>query len=906
MVMWAGLLAGAILGGLIGGIAGAIALGFLGWLLGVIIAASHRRGASPGAVAAPKPAADRLGEIERRLAAIEARLARFESGAGAQEPRGMAESPAQPTPPPIPAPAESPPPIPPAEAPAQAAARTAPSAARPNALAAWFTAGNAIARIGVVVLFIGVAFLLKYAVDNELVPPAARVGGVGLAGLALLVLGWRLRHSRPGYALSLQGAGVGLAYLAVFGAFRLYALVSTEAAFVLLFAIAALATVLAVRQDSEALAGFGAAGGFLAPVLASAGSGSHVVLFGFYAVLNVAILATAWFKAWRSLNLVGFAFTFLVGLSWGLSYYRPEHFATVEPFLALFFASYLAVSILFARREAGAGGRRVDAVLVFGVPVAAFGLQAGLVADTEYGLAITSLALAAVYAGLFLAMRRRGEPAWRLLDQSFLALAVVFAAIAIPLAFDARWTSASWAIAGAGLVWVGAKRDQAWAQAFGLVLQLAAGVAFVDSWGAIPMDYPVLNGVFLGAVLVAASGMATHLALGAAPEGATKSRGLVASAFLWSLAWWLFALHEDIARFVDRDYETNALLASFAATALVLGLLHRGGRWREAAWPAQALLPVLYAFLALAVIEARHPFGYAGWIAWPFALACHYGLRWRIEDRDHPAKGAFATFQHAGAFVLAAAVGAWELRYAALDAGFGRSAWTLAAAIVVPAWLLVMASSAAARRHWPVGGRVHAYLVAGAMPVALGLWLWVFYANGVRAGPSPPLPYLPLFNGVDLAHALVALAFASWSKALAQGGLTLPPSLRGTPAKAALGAAAFAWANGVLLRSLHEWADVPYRLEAWMRSFVTQASLSVFWTLVAVGLMVFASRRAARGLWMVGAALMAVVLAKLTFVDFTSLGGIERIVSFIGVGVLMLLVGYLSPVPPRQGAPAPD
>jgi len=34
-------------------------------------------------------------------------------------------------------------------------------------------------------------------------------------------------------------------------------------------------------------------------------------------------------------------------------------------------------------------------------------------------------------------------------------------------------------------------------------------------------------------------------------------------------------------------------------------------------------------------------------------------------------------------------------------------------------------------------------------------------------------------------------------------------------------------------------------------------------------------------------------------VDLSNVGGVERIVSFIGVGMLMLLIGYLSPVPPR-------
>jgi uncharacterized membrane protein len=63
--------------------------------------------------------------------------------------------------------------------------------------------------------------------------------------------------------------------------------------------------------------------------------------------------------------------------------------------------------------------------------------------------------------------------------------------------------------------------------------------------------------------------------------------------------------------------------------------------------------------------------------------------------------------------------------------------------------------------------------------------------------------------------------------------------------------------------------------------------------------MIAATRRALRPLWIVGAALMALVVAKLFLVDLSGVGTIERIVSFIVVGLLMLLIGYFSPVPPR-------
>jgi uncharacterized membrane protein len=64
--------------------------------------------------------------------------------------------------------------------------------------------------------------------------------------------------------------------------------------------------------------------------------------------------------------------------------------------------------------------------------------------------------------------------------------------------------------------------------------------------------------------------------------------------------------------------------------------------------------------------------------------------------------------------------------------------------------------------------------------------------------------------------------------------------------------------------------------------------------------MVAATRLKLRPLWITGAALMGVVVVKLFFLDLSHIGGIERIVTFMGVGVLMLVVGYFSPVPPAQ------
>src|SRR3954468_15606001 len=90
-----------------------------------------------------------------------------------------------------------------------------------------------------------------------------------------------------------------------------------------------------------------------------------------------------------------------------------------------------------------------------------------------------------------------------------------------------------------------------------------------------------------------------------------------------------------------------------------------------------------------------------------------------------------------------------------------------------------------------------------------------------------------------------------------------------------------------------------------MASVLVQSALSISWTVLALALMLFATRHARRAIWVVGGALMAVVVVKLFALDLQHVTGVERIVSFIAVGVLMLLVGYFAPVPPRAAEVPP-
>ena len=114
----------------------------------------------------------------------------------------------------------------------------------------------------------------------------------------------------------------------------------------------------------------------------------------------------------------------------------------------------------------------------------------------------------------------------------------------------------------------------------------------------------------------------------------------------------------------------------------------------------------------------------------------------------------------------------------------------------------------------------------------------------------------------------------------------------------------FFWLNAALIRALHYTVGTPVTVFGIMDSQVVQAALSIFWGLLGFAAMTIAARQRWRSVWVVGAALMIVVVAKLFLIDLSSVGTIARIASFLTVGVLLLVTGYLAPLPPKPAADA--
>jgi uncharacterized membrane protein len=409
----------------------------------------------------------------------------------------------------------------------------------------------------------------------------------------------------------------------------------------------------------------------------------------------------------------------------------------------------------------------------------------------------------------------------------------------------------------------------------------------------------VLNAACVGAVLVALSALFVARLIDRADDRVLANERVLAPAWaLWGGAWWVGAGAAEIDRWLSPVQGFGSFALFVAASGSVA--LHLAARldWLRLQYAARAVLPLMVLTGLGMLIEGRHPFAAGGWWTWPLALSLHTALH-RARDRapDDDAVRLPAAY-HALAIWFVTVLAVAELHHLTTRTELSASVWSASAAALPLVAMVLWLASRPAARLWPVAVHARAVLLTGLTPlIALG-WAWVFYADWRYDGRSGPLGYLPILNALDLMHLFVFAAFVLWARALVREGLPLP--LPRHLLLGAAGAAVFFWLNAVLLRTIHQWGGVPYRFETLMASTLVQAALSIFWTVLALTLMLIGHRRGLRALWMTGAALMAVTVAKLFVIDLSNIGGIERIVSFIGVGLLMLGVGYFAPLPPRR------
>ena len=377
---------------------------------------------------------------------------------------------------------------------------------------------------------------------------------------------------------------------------------------------------------------------------------------------------------------------------------------------------------------------------------------------------------------------------------------------------------------------------------------------------------------------------------------ADYEKDFVGVLFLWGLLWWCAGGVGEIRQHVGAAHLLASILVFATATALTCSeLARRRAQMLAALLPALALLPVMLLFALRAATFLPHPLAQGGWIGWPMAFLGFY----LILRRHDAALGANLTGSlHALTLWLLTALLSWEIAWA-IAQGVGHSgAWSAIAWAIVPVAVLTWLPHATTRVAWPFRAHRDAYEVLASAGLALYLCVWSLATNVTVSSPAAPLPYLPLLNPLDIAQGFVIFTLVRvWVRLRSQSD-SLASRFDARPALGALALVGFVWLNAVLLRTLNQWAEIPYELKAMADSTLAQSALSIFWAFLALTTMLIATRIGIRTMWLTGVGLLVIVVLKLFLVDLSSIGTIERIVSFVGVGLLMLIIGYFSPLPP--------
>ncbi len=856
------------------------------------------------------------------LQALQARVAKLEAGQAPAEAAAVAPAFAPPPvlttrPPRAEAPAgeEAPPAVEPAPPPAAHAAAPPP----PRATLEERFGTRWVVWIGGLALALGGIFLVRYSVEQGLLGPGVRIILAALFAAVLIGAGEWTRRKEVGLDVRaiptqhipsiLTAAGTVAAYTTVYAAFALYGFLSPAVAFILL-GLVALATLAAALLHGPALAGLGLAGAFVTPLLVASKEPSYWALYLYLFVVTGAALALARLRLWRWLAITAVA----LGALWTLPGLEYAHVDALGAHLFHVIAGFALAAAL------------IVCGLLFGPdsePGAIDDISSGAIG--AYLLAATVVAIISLH-----------DPA---------ALAVFSIMIAATVAICWRTAAALYALPAAGLMVVVVMLHWV-APHYAIDLVLPPGPAR----GAVP-DLPTGAGthIALGAALAALFGAAGFAAQG---RSSNAVAGLIWSgtAVVTPIAI-LIALYLHIAEF-DRSIP-------FAGLALLLAALY--GYAAEALSkrePRPGLAGSAAVFAAGAVASLALTLTFAlekGWLTVGLALMVP-GIAWVAEQRPLPALRSLA----AAMVVLVLLRVGYEPRIVGHDLGATPIFNWLLYGYGLPAaafWygghlLRKRADDAPARmadaaailftvllvlleiRHFMTGGDIYAQTTAlteVAMQISAGLALTIGLERlrlrshslvhnigalvigalslaAIVLGPLSTLnPFFtrtevggPFFNLILLGYGIPAVLAAILALA---ARASRPLAYRYIAAASAV-VLALLYLSLEVRRLYHGNLLTP----ALPTSDAEQYIYSVVWLLFGVALLAAGFLLRSQPARMASAAVIALTIGKVFLIDMAGLTGIFRALSFIGLGAVLVGIGWLYQkllFPPRAPVASP-
>jgi uncharacterized membrane protein len=409
-------------------------------------------------------------------------------------------------------------------------------------------------RIGIAAMLIGVSYFLKYAFENNWIGPGGRIGIGLLGGIALILWSERFRiRGHAAFSYSLKAVGIGTLYLSLWGAFQVYHLIPSSAAFVAMILVTASTIALALSQDAELLASFAMIGGFATPALLSTGQNHEAVLFSYIALLDLAILLMAVVKPWRRLLWGSFAGTLVLYLGWYSAYYNRDQRPLTVFFAALFAAIFAAVPLATRHeRSTRFSGPSITLTLLPLMNAVIFFLQLYVMYESETTtLTWFALALAAFYLFISALFKKRfpGDDV-TVINLLHVAIAIAFITIAIPLKLEAHWITISWLIESAVLLWISVRTQTNFLR-YLAVAALSLGIFRLLAFDQMQANTLIFNARF--ATYVVAIAVLAGIAILGKQHAAENERPFLQLAVIALNLLALIALTREAADYFDRQ-----------------------------------------------------------------------------------------------------------------------------------------------------------------------------------------------------------------------------------------------------------------------------------------------------------------------------------------------------------------
>ena len=754
----------------------------------------------------------------------------------------------------------------------------------------WLLGGNWLARIGIVALIFGVAFFISLAIDRGWLGELERVVLGLVGGFAFLGAGEYYRNRYAVWAQTVTGGGIAILYLSVYGAFALYGLISTELAFAAFALITLSGALLSLRHEAMAVAVLSIFGGFATPLLLREQLPDQRLLLAYVLVLDVGVLALAGFRNWRWFTLLGWAGSLVLFAFWQME---------LDPSVALGQIGITAIFLIFAGatvafhvvRQRAAG--IADLALVTLNAAGYYGISYTLIYDPYRPWMGGFTALIAVFYVLLAAACRMRGPEQLNLTLFSAGLAVVFAALVVPIQFGGPWVSMAWGVEALVLMWLSfplRMRELRWA-GYAMFVVSAVWLFSVDSPGAFREDLtPFLNEYMIS---------------------------YAAAVILPVLGGCLLRMRRDsLEPYEQAAYPVLAVVA--AAVAAVAIPMQLEWPWITVAWAAEALV-LLWLSFTLQIREIRW-FGYVIFVAscaWLLAIDTPNPVSeffaWLLPwDTPHTFQEDFTPFLNwymldYGAAILAAIAGAWLLwrrrdglgqREQAACPVFAVGASALAA-IAVPvqldgvwvsiAWaveaMLLMALSSG------LGLRELRWSGYGLLAVILIRLLAVDTFDVNLAA------FRPVINWRFLSFAIgIAALYSAWRLAFRDRTDTASVAEErekriAFPALVALANFATLWLfSAEILASA---GSGVFDLADDVRENLASLGLSLLWGVYAAVLIVLGVVKRWRWVRVAGLALLAVPVVKLFAYDSRTLEQEYRVIAFIALGLILVAGGLL-------------